>query len=676
MEVKLAAIMLALTMLAAAHALAVKPAEFYVASDGNDKHPGTKAKPFASLERARDAIRDLKTSGELPDGGATVWMRAGEYERNATFTLGAEDSGTETAPIIYRACNGETVRLIGGRRIGGFQPVRDPAVLSRLDEAARGSVLQTDLKAQGITDFGKLKPRGFGRANSPSHLELFFNGRPMTLARWPNEGWVTIAAVPAGQRGGKFTYEGDRPKRWTQSDDIWLHGYWTWDWADSYEKIKAINTDTREIETHPPHGAYGYTAGKRFYALNLLEELDQPGEYYVDRESGILYFWPPAPIRKSEILVSVMEKPLISLEGASHVTIQGLVLECVRGDAVWVIGGTRNSISECVIRNTGNGGITLKDGTENSVVGCEIYDTGDSGITVQAGDRAKLLPAKNRVEDCRIHRFSRWCRTYRPGVHILGVGNRIAHNLIYDAPHSAIILGGNEHVIEFNEIHHVCAETGDAGAFYVGRDYSQRGNVVRFNYFHHLSKTEGLIGWTDVMSVYLDDWTSGTRVFGNVFYKAGRAAMIGGGRDNVIQNNIFVDCTPAVHVDARGLGWANYFFDGTNNWLVNRLHDVNYKQPPYSERYPELLTLYDDEPAVPKGNSITRNICWGGKWMEIYDEDKFDKKVLDIRDNLLDQDPRFVDPAREDFRLNDDSPAWKLGFKRIPVERIGLRKGR
>ncbi len=148
--------------------------------------------------------------------------------------------------------------------------------------------------------------------------------------------------------------------------------------------------------------------------------------------------------------------------------------------------------------------------------------------------------------------------------------------------------------------------------------------------------------------------------------------LIGGGRDNVIDNNVFVDCTPAVHVDSRGLGWAKYYFDGTNTTLIDRLNAVNYKQPPYSTRYPELLTLYDDEPAVAKGNVIVHNISVGGRWLDL--RDGLDDKVVQIGDNLVDADPRFVDRNNENFQLKDDSPAYKLGFKRIPIDEIGLRR--
>jgi len=170
--------------------------------------------------------------------------------------------------------------------------------------------------------------------------------------------------------------------------------------------------------------------------------------------------------------------------------------------------------------------------------------------------------------------------------------------------------------------------------------------------------------------VYLDDCASGTMVVGNVCYRAGRGVLLGGGRDNTIENNIFVDCRPAVHVDGRGLGWAKFWFDGRDSTLMDRLRAVNHSQPPYSVRYPELVTLLDDEPAVPKGNKIVRNIYFGGRWLDLLDG--LDDKIVEFRENFTRGDPGFVAREKLNFQLRDDSPVYKLGFKRIPMEKMGL----
>ncbi|NQU75089.1 MAG: hypothetical protein HQ546_02100, partial [Planctomycetes bacterium] len=227
---------------------------FYVSVAGNDAWSGRLARPassgkdgpFATLEAARDAVRKLRKTDSLP-GGAVVYLCGGMFLREKAFLLTAEDAGTAGAPIIYRSLPGEQAVLVGGRQVKGWQKVKDRAVLARLSKAkaARANVYQVNLKALGIVDYGQLKSRGFSRPTTPSALELFYNDQPMTLARWPNKGFVHIASIPNGRPGyernnrriGKledgFCYSGDRPRSWKDVSDIWVNGYWVRDWANS-----------------------------------------------------------------------------------------------------------------------------------------------------------------------------------------------------------------------------------------------------------------------------------------------------------------------------------------------------------------------------------------------------------------------------------------------------------
>ena len=371
-----------------------------------------------------------------------------------------------------------------------------------------------------------------------------------------------------------FTYSGDRPRQWKDTSDLWVHGYWSWDWANSYERVASIDLDRRLIKTAPPYGLYSFRKGQRFYFLNVLEELDQPGEWFLDRKTGVLYFWPPtassppltglpsppserdrAKVRGSsrlkaapEILLSLLAEPLLKLTDVSHVTFRGLMLEATRGSAVQIRGGTSNLIAGCLIRNIGNYGVTIEGGTGHGVLSCDIFDTGDGGVSLDGGDRQTLRPGGHFVENCHFARQGRWSKCYVPAVLIGGVGQRASHNLIHDHPHCTILFNGNDHLIEFNEIHHNALETGDVGAIYTGRDYTYRGNRIRYNFIHDT----GGVGMGS-MGVYMDDCVSGTEIFGNVFYKVQRAAFLGGGRDHQVLNNIFVDCDYAVELDGRGL---------------------------------------------------------------------------------------------------------------------------
>lgn len=620
--------------------------------------------PFAALERARDEIRRLKKSGKIPKGGVTVELRGGVYLREAPFELSAADSGSEDAPVVYRSAPGEEARFVGGKFVTAFTPVADRAILQRLAPEARDAVLQADLRALGVTDYGEAKGGG---------LELFFNDEPMTLARWPNEGFVHIVDLAGGDpvdvRGtkgdkiGKFMYDGDRPKRWTAEKDIWVHGYWFWDWSDQRHKVESIDTERRIISVVPPYHGYGYRKGQWFYAFNILAELDQPGEWYLDRETGMLYFWPPAPIETGQAIVSALDT-LVKMNDVSHVSFSGIAFEAARGTAIVVAGGAHNRIAGCTLRNIGGWAVSISGGTQNGVVGCDIYYTGDGGISLSGGDRKRLEPAGHYAVNNHIHHYSRWNRMYQPAISLNGVGNRVAHNLIHNAPHMAIGFGGNDHLIEFNEIHNVCYESNDAGAIYSGRDWTMRGTIIRHNYLHHINGFQGL----GCVGVYLDDMFCGTTVYGNLFYKVTRAAFIGGGRDCVVENNIFVDCNPALHIDARAMGWAGYH---VNTTMTERLLAMPYKEPHWAERYPQLVHILEDEPAAPKGNIVARNISVGGKWDGVHAQAR---PYVTFQDNLIDTEVGFVEPPPRSFQLRDDSPAHRVGFKPIPVEKIGLYK--
>jgi hypothetical protein len=656
--------------------------EFFVSPAGHDANPGNAEKPFATLEQARHALRQQHQADGKPSGTSTIWLRGGDYLRTTAFELSAADSGTAEAPVVWRSYPNETARLIGGRTLAGFQAVTDPAVLGRLDERARTAVRQIDLRALGISDFGAMRSRGFGRPTTPAHCELFCDGKPMTLARWPNEGtWSSIAGFPdatarGDDHGGKigsleggFTIDSDRPFRWQDTGDLWVHGYWAWDWANSYERVASWDKASKLIKTAPPHGLYGFRKGQRFYFLNILEELDQPGEWFLDRTAGVLYFWPPKELDEScSVTLSLLEQPLVRLSGVSHVTFQGLTLEAARADAVVVQGGAANIVRDCVIRNIGDWGARIDGGNGHGVVGCDIFDTGDGGVSMQGGDRQSLAPAGHFVENCHFVRQGRWSKCYVPAVLIGGVGMRASHNLIHDHPHCAILFGGNDHLIEFNEIHHIALETGDVGAIYTGRDWTCRGNRIRHNFIHHT----GGVGMGS-MGVYMDDCASGTEVFGNVFYKVHWAMFIGGGRDHRVENNLFVDCDPAVRMDGRGLDTSPVWFNMVYDYMKKQLAAV----PPelYRTRYPQIRDLdryYAKTDGVPpENNLLARNVCVG-KWLEVGWHAK--PEMLKLEQNYVGADPGFAAPDKLDFQIRADSPVWAVGFQAIPFEQIGLRR--
>ena len=432
-------------------------ADLYVAPAGNDANPGTLDRPFATLSRARDAIRSIKAGGGLPSGGMNVWLRGGYYNHSSTLTLDARDAGTASAPIRYASHPGEQALVTGATRLdpSWFQLVSSSSPLwNRMDSAARGNIYAVNLAAQGITNFGQLRQRGFSmRALGP--MELFVGGQPMTLARWPNQG-EPLARTASALSNTQVVYTGSRPDRWTNARDAWVHGFWATAWADFHLPLGGVDPNSKTLNLGSAPSQYGMRDTRPYYAYNLIEELDQPGEYYLDRSSGMLYLWPTSPLTGAQIQVSVLEGNLIELNGADHVTFRDLTFEAARGALVKINSGTGIRIERSLLRNAGEYAVQLS-GSSNGVNDCEIVDCNDDGVVVYGGDRASLTPGNNFVTNSRIHRVGRTGWTYKPGVCFEGgAGNRAANNLLDDMPHTAILFSGNNHLIEYNEIRRVC----------------------------------------------------------------------------------------------------------------------------------------------------------------------------------------------------------------------------
>lgn len=620
---------------------------FHVSPDGNDAWSGLLPEadarrrdgPFATLERARGAVRAAKA------GRRSVELAGGLYPLGGGFVLDAADSGTEASPVVWRARDGASARIAGSRAVRDWRPVQDEEVLARLPPGARGNVLRVDLAAEGIEEV----PRPAMRGGPP--LEIHFRDRRMSMARFPNRDWLLIAdvpqggpkrfhdglerekrfdGVPVGRHYGRIAFREDEPCRWSPDGEIYVHGYWTWDWSDSYQVVQSIDAAAKVLTIAEPHHGYGYTRNQRYCFLNVLERLDEPGDWVLDRAHRLVYLWPPQRPEPGDLRIATLTEPLLTLRGARHVRWQGVDFCQTLGGGAVVEGGGANEIRGCRFYATGGQAVALEGGERSRVEGCDVFDVGMGGISLRGGDRAALRPAHHEARNNHVHHYGQWLRTGQYAFLLDGVGQRVAHNLVHDAPHEAVSVQGNDHLIEYNEFHDVCQETGDAGALHTGRNWTWRGNVIRWNYWHDL-KGPGLHG---VAGVYLDDWASGFHVYGNLFYRAGRATLIGGGRDNHVEHNVYIECRPALHLDARGLGWAKYYFDGTYNTLFETYEAVRADKPPYVEKYPALRSLPYDEPACPKNNRIVGNLSCGGRWLDIYDFNVFHLRWITVQGNV------------------------------------------
>ena len=659
---------------------AAAPTILHVAVDGTAKGPGTAAAPYATLEQARDAIRAMQPR---PAGGVTVMVHAGTYELTQSFALTAADSGTAEAPVVYQAVPGDEVRLSGGQDVptDALRAVDEDDVLKRLDPAARGQVLQADVKALGV-DLGQFPPRYRG---APAVPELFFNDQRMTLARWPNEGWTHIksildqGAVPRNndksKQGGIFEYDGDRPSRWDVDAGVWLLGYWCFDWFEETIRIKAIDTEKLTIELAEPT-VYGVRQGnpspRRFCALNVLEELDSPGEYYLDRANGRLYFWPPSSPAGQRLALSTLNAPLVALNGCSHVTLRGFTLEAGLDNGLNVSDGTQDAIEACVVRNFRNKGIAVNGGDRHRVEACDIHDTGTGGMTLAGGDRKTLTPAGHEALNNHIWDYAKLQLTYASAIHISGVGNLAAHNRLHGGPHMAVGISGNDHLFEYNVIYDACTASDDAGAFYKGRDPSMRGNVLRYNFWYDIGSPMG----HGNAAVYFDDGDGGETVYGNVFFRCGEpgrgsfgTVFSHGGHDLTAENNIFIECRRALGSSPwNAKRWQTMLEAAL--WQERLLKTVDITSPTYTAHYPELVGYMHPDPEVPRVNRAKKNVfvmCGevsSGNWQ--WSED----------DNLVtNDDPGFVDLNHGDFRLKPGCEVFQKirGFVPPPVEDMGLQ---
>ncbi len=649
-------------------------ATFFVAPDGDDSAAGTEAAPFATLARARDAIRELRAEGELPVGGVTTFVRGGLYRAEEAFALSEEDSGTEAAPIVYRAYPGETPRFHGGVELIGFEPVTDEAVLARLPEAARDHVLQVDLAAAGIDDVGSLGLRGFGLSGANAHpwVDLYVDGRPMELARWPNEGFVETGPVHRGGfrtdeagQPGEFEYPTDRPERWSQADDAWMFGYWGHLWAGRTVRIAEIDVEQGRFATE--HGtSYGFRQGMPFYVFNLLEELERPGEWFLDRTAGILYLYPPHDLAEATIELPLLADPFVQMQEVHHVVLKGLVFELGRGGGAVIQGGSDVLLAGCTFRRLGANAVVVSGGRRHGVFGCDLYTLGAGGVRMAGGERATLTPGEHFVENTLVRDFTRVDRVYAPAVHLDGVGNRIAHNLFHDSPHHGMRVEGFEHTIEMNEVHSVVYESDDQSGIDMFGNPAYRGNVIRYNFWHHIGSGHSVAGQAGIR---LDDFISATLVYGNVFFRAagGRfgAVQIHGGKDNIVDNNLFIDCQYAVSFSAWGeRRWREGL---ASEWIRRAISagGVDISQPPFSDRYPDLARMEEDH---------DRNFHWRNVAVECGRFAVRDPNRNEFLDNLLlGEDPGFADPAGRDFSLPADAPLFRrLGFRPIPFDEIGL----
>lgn len=675
---------------------------YYVSPDGKDSNPGTAEAPFATIEAARDALRTIIAEGlTMP---LTVKVLEGTYAVKNCIVFEQQDGGTAEFPITYEAV-GEVV-FTGGISLNSSDFVKlNDEEKSRLTADAAENVVKIDLTAYGLTvdDWGKLTAIGTYNTEQkyddapPYSLwsEVFVNNERMTLARYPNEGYIyTTTPVSEGEAllplmsPQQFTdaewwarrnHQGDvngidpetaaRAASWKTLDDVWMFGYPRFDWADMSSPVTAVDTENNSMSTKYV-SMYGLKDSAPYYFYNVFEEMDIPGEWYLERNTGTLYIYPKTDISNAEVEFSILTDHILRMNGTEHITFKGFTFTAVRNSAL-EMRGNYVSIIDCNIKNVTGNAMALY-GNHNYIADCEMSHLGAGGIVLDGGDRPTLTHAETIVENNHIHHFGEITRTYSPAISVPGCGHIIRNNEIHDAPHMAIGFGGNENVIEYNEIYSVCLEADDSGAIYGGKDYTAQGNIIRYNYFHDIySIAEASAG---VFGIYCDDAMGGSIIKHNIFRNVHTAQMFHGGHNMIFRENLIIDAPEKSECSIRFVQYTD-----KNDLKAGGVHEANLAAVPYTnelwtERYPQIqeyLTWKISAQTYPHYCDISNNIIINHK--EFYIDFKWE---VDSRYNTMENNIFLESSPESDLSklCGEVLPSMYETFSAIQFNQIGRSK--
>ena len=720
--------------LRAAAALDAEPrVVLHVAVSGNDDNPGTEQSPFATLEGAQQALR--KRGASVP---VTILVHEGTYYFKAPLSFGPHDSASRHAPTVYAAAPGEHVTLSAGRKLTcDWKTYKNGIMMAELAPGTEFTQLFVNRKRKiraRYPNFDSSDPgkSGYLLAAGPVLANLP-NPHP-----GPNDDMTYSCQAPRGVRFDPTTLG---KKKWAHPEEAEIHIFQASYWGNLQWKIKAIDFDTNLIwfdeggqqigakwSNHPA----AVNEKSRFFIDNVFEELDAPGEWFLDKKESILYYYPEREVDLRQALIEVpMLEHAIEFSGTQDNPVQNV---CLRGFHIahttttylksydvpslsdWSIHrggtvfaeGTRNcAIEDCWFDAVGGNAVFVNNyNREFSVTGCTFAESGDSAICF-VGDLEKTVgtqrafPYKCQASNNLIHD----CGFY--GKQIAGVyisrAKRVtaSHNLIYNMPRAAICIGDGTwggHVIEYNHTHDTVRETSDHGPFNAwGRDRgwslaqshgpyttdrsldvweaqvdAMEAVIVRHNLFDEKS------GW----GLDLDDGASNYEIYNNISI-GGVSMKLREGAYRRVYNNIWflAKAAPCFHV-GNNYNHDQYF----HNITVMDAHGAEW--PEGWPWWPEMFYSVIAPPAVgPWFEKIDNNCfyCQGGEFQAVVDElraegGKRNPKRYSWREwqNLgFDQhsvfgDPLFVDPTKHNFQVHGESPALTVGFQNFEMGRWGL----
>jgi parallel beta-helix repeat protein len=591
--------------------LRANAADWYVATNGNDQwtgHLSAASKegndgPFATFEKARSAIRAARTEGDM--GPQTVHVREGMYRFSDAFRLQVEDSGSDHAPVIWRAFEKENPVISGAFQLKGWTHWK-----GKIQRAPLGSFTQ---------------PKGGVR-------QILLGGARQTLARYPNldplnpvaggwafaegKAWPMYADIPGED---KRTLEVKAPdwRAWAKPGLVEVTVFPRFNWWNSRARIASADGELRKV-TLASDCSYAIRSGDRYFFQNAIEEIDSPGEWYADPDEALLYFWPPDGKNPAEAEVVIANSLLRIETGAHDIVWRGFVFQGTNGTAVNLVETER-----CVVENNtlravgewGGGGVAVYKGKSNRVTRNTIDGAGNTAVSLSGGDTSTLTPAGNVAEHNQIHHFGIYFKQ-GVGVALSGVGNSAIHNDIHHGPRFGVMHSGNKHDISYNHIHDVCLETEDTGAIYSGgRDWiTPRGSTISYNFIHDVpgfSMHNGkAVTPNFAWGIYLDDNSGGADVVGNIVTRCGRGGLHAhGARDCVVQNNIFYG-NKDWQVDFHGWSTEQTYWEKHMPSMVKGYESVADK-PDWKQM--RGVDLHPKDTALPngltmRGNRFERNV--------------------------------------------------------------------
>ncbi len=678
----------------------------YVDAKGKKAGDGSIEKPFTDIEDAKKEVRKIRDAGKSKK--VTVYLRGGHYNLDETLSFTGQDSGSENFSIVYSAYPGEEVILTMAESINGsrFQKVTDKNVLAKIDKSVHDKVVQINLYDQGISSVGTMTEDGAFQDDENSCPILVVDGKMQTLARWPNSGWAYQGKfVRYNNSGGAFCYTENMGDKWKDAKDAWYHGFPYYLWSDTAAPI-TFETEKKQINLNK-YFAYGILEGNPYYIKNLIEELDAPGEWFVDRATGILYIYPRLPdVAKSDFQYVAKTDTIVEFNGASYITLDGLIIEGTRGLGMEIKNYSHhNLITNSEFRNLGRKAIEMNSGSNNNgITWCHLHDLCKTGINISetTADFTTLEHTKNYVENCHIENYGITSICYCAGIRVYGVGNRIANNRIHGADHVGIYLNGNDNIIEYNELYDLVKLAEDMAAIYCWSDYTNLGHIIRYNSLHEIyGPTDGPPRTHTAHAIYFDDSASFGTFYGNTFANMEAGIYSNGGAYHNLQNNLFINVDKfAMNIwnwcsasDTNTLDANQRLMDaiarGDAEWPTHGQYNHKYRELYWEEKYPSGKAAYDakypwlathlqDDPFLPKNVTIKNNVSVNGG-MKTYGKDfrssGLVNKMGDVGENynLTSEQGPVVDVNQGVYNLSDYTAVHEVipGFEELDVTKTG-----